>query len=137
MNVKRILCGVDFSGESVRAFKTAVSLARRMESEILVVHVIEPIPILENDVMALEDKARLALEALVTQWGHGLNGGQLAVEVTTGRAAVELVNRATALEADLMVLGAKGIAMLEEPFVGNTTEQVLKTAGCSVLVVKN
>ena len=41
------------------------------------------------------------------------------------------------LEADLAVLGAKGITLLEEPFIGTTTEHVVKEAPCSVLVAKD
>ena len=137
MKLKRIICGVDFSDHSVKAFQATVELARAMRAEVHLVHVIESVPIVEKDVMALEEKARLALEILVRQWGNTLDDGQLITTVTTGRAFDELVHMARKLEADLAVLGPRGIKLLEEPFIGTTTEHVLKKAPCSVLVVKN
>jgi nucleotide-binding universal stress UspA family protein len=137
MKLKRILCGVDFSDNSVRAFQTAVALAKATRAEVSVVHVIEPLPMTDQDIFALEEKARTALEALVREWANELDGGQVSTTVTTGRAFVELVNMARELEADLAVLGAKGITLLEEPFIGTTTEHVLKEAPCSVLVTKD
>jgi len=108
-----------------------------MRAEVRLLHVMESAPIVERDIIALEDKARLALELLVRQWGSALDEGQIITTVTTGRAFVELVNMARDVEADLAVIGARGIKLLEEPFIGSTTEHVLKEAPCSVLVVKN
>ena len=68
MKLKRILCGVDFSDNSVRAFQTAVALAKATRAEVSVVHVIEPLPMTDQDIFALEEKARTALEALVREW---------------------------------------------------------------------
>jgi nucleotide-binding universal stress UspA family protein len=137
MKFKRILCGVDFSEYSVKAFKTAVELARSFKADLHVMHVIEANPAVPEDAMTLEEKAIAALDALVRQWANTLDEGQLTTEVTTGRASVEIVNSASAREVDLTVLGAKGAALLEEAFIGGTTERVLKEAGCSVLAVRN
>jgi universal stress protein A len=136
MRLKLILCGVDFSDSSVKAFKTAVALAKTAQAEVHAVHVVEPLPILEQDVVALQDKARIALQALVTEWAYELDEGQVTTTVTSGRAFVELANMVRELEADLVVVGAAGINLLEEPFIGTTTEHVLKEAQSSVLVVK-
>ena len=37
---------------------------------------------------------------------------------------------------DLIVVGAHGLTLLEDAFVGGTAEQVVKQASCSVLVVR-
>lgn len=44
LRIKRIVCGVDFSPMSVAAFLTAVELARLVNAELHVLHVIEAYP---------------------------------------------------------------------------------------------
>src|SRR5689334_17923577 len=45
MIFKKILCGVDFSQPSLRAFQTAVQLARQSKAELHLLHVIEAQPV--------------------------------------------------------------------------------------------
>jgi nucleotide-binding universal stress UspA family protein len=44
--------------------------------------------------------------------------------------------RAETWKADLVVLGSKGLAPLEELIVGSTAERVMKEATCSALVTR-
>ena len=44
MKFKQILCGVDFSEASVKAFEAAVDIARSFKSELHVIHVVEADP---------------------------------------------------------------------------------------------
>jgi len=137
MKFKRILCGVDFSEYSVKAFKSAVELARLFKAHLHVIHVTEANPAIPGDALTLEEKAMTALSALVTQWATTLDRDQVTTEVTTGRASTEIINSAHTREVDLVVLGAKGVTLLEEAFIGGTMEHVLKKARCSVLAVRN
>src|SRR2546422_8778081 len=105
MKFKRILCGVDFSEYSVKAFKTAVDLARLFKADLHVIHVIEANPAIPEDALTLEEKAITALNALVTQWGTTLDKDQVTTEVTNGRASTEIINSARIREVDLTVLG--------------------------------
>jgi nucleotide-binding universal stress UspA family protein len=82
------------------------------------------------------EKAHAAIEALVTSAESSLHGVSFTTEVTSGRAFVEIVNRAQAWRADLIVLGVKGAASLAEIIVGSTAERVLKAASCSVLIAR-
>ncbi|HYR87760.1 MAG TPA: universal stress protein [Terriglobia bacterium] len=137
MKFKRILCGVDFSEYSLKAFKTAVELARLFKTDLHVIHVIETSLAMPEDALTLEEKAITALNALITQWATKLDNNQVTTEVTTGRASTEIINSARTREVDLIVLGAKGVTLLEEAFIGGTLEHVLKEASCSVLTVRN
>ena len=134
MKFKRILCGVDFSEYSVKAFKSAVELARLFKAHLHVIHVTEANPAIPGDALTLEEKAITALSALVTQWATTLDRDQVTTEVTTGRASTEIINSAHTREVDLVVLG---VTLLEEAFIGGTMEHVLKKARCSVLAVRN
>jgi len=145
MAFKRIFCAVDFSRESLAAFRQAVEMARLGGSRLYVLHVIEAQPFASDlfriDQMGeiaieLEEKATAALESLVASSASALEGVPLTTEVTAGRAFVEVLDHARKWSADLIVLGAKGAASLEQVVVGSTAERVTRAAPCSVLTVR-
>ena len=133
MTFKRILCGVDFSEPSIRAFDTAVECARSFNADLHIIHVIEADPPVLD--LTLEQKAMNAMDRLVAS-ADDFRTGQLTTEVTTGRAFIEILNRVREREFDLVVLGARGIKLPEEAIVGGTVERVVKDGSCSVLVVR-
>jgi nucleotide-binding universal stress UspA family protein len=145
MAFNRILCAVDFSETSLEAFRRAVEMARRFASSLYVLHVIEARPVtpdlIRGDVVGdmaveLEEKATAAVESLVASSSSDLDGVPLTLEVTAGRAYVEILNHARDWGADLLVLGAKGATALEQILVGGTAERVVKDAPCSTLIVR-
>ena len=145
MAFKRILCAVDFSETSLEAFRRAAEIARRFASSLYVLHVIEARPVASDLIggdavgemaVELEEKATAALESLVESSASDLEGVRVSLEVTAGRAFVEILNRARDWEADLIVLGAKGAMALEQIIVGGTAERVMKGAQCSTLIVR-
>jgi nucleotide-binding universal stress UspA family protein len=134
MKLKQILCGVDFSDSSLSAFETAVELAQRFNAELYVLHTIEADSSVPN--LALEEKANRAMDALIAPAQEKFPDVRLATEITTGTAFVEILSRARERHFDLITLGAKGISMLGERLVGSTSENVVKEAPCSVLIVR-
>jgi nucleotide-binding universal stress UspA family protein len=145
MPFKRILCGVDFSEASLRAFHVAVKLAQQNKGALHVLHVIEARPVvpgwlpakgLSEMTLLLEEKATEAMQKLVDSSQRKLKDIKITSEVTNGRGFVEIDNRARDWKADLIVVGARGAASLEETFAGGTAENVMRQAPCSVLVVR-
>jgi nucleotide-binding universal stress UspA family protein len=145
MPFKRILCAVDFSRDSVEAFHIALELARAQSGSLHVLHVIEAQPVvtewlpiggLGEVAIQIEEKANAAMESLVRSAKTSLTGLAVTTEATSGRAFVEIVNRATELKTDLIVLGSNGVASLEDIIVGSTAERVMKAANCSVLIAR-
>lgn len=145
MKVKRIICGVDFLPASVKAFEAALELAQSFQAALHVMHVIEVYPVVlmpqavssENAAFPLEEKAAEAMDELIRREARILEGAPLTTEITRGRAYVEILNRARDFQADLIVLGAKGLPRLEESIGGGAAEQVFKGASCSVLIVRD
>src|SRR5262249_26528520 len=122
MAFKRIMCAVDFSETSLEAFRRAAEMARRFASNLYVLHVIEARPVTPDLIGAdavgemaveFEEKATAALESLVESSVSDLEGIPLILEVTAGRAFVEILNHARDWAVDLLVLGAKGETALE------------------------
>ena len=56
--------------------------------------------------------------------------------IVEGRPAEQLVNLVASKSIDLAVMGSRGSGRVEQLLVGSTTEQVLASAPCSVLVVR-
>ena len=134
MKFKRILCGVDFSQASVKAFEAAVELARSFKAELHVIHVIEAEPATPD--LSIEEKALAAMDALVSPATKSGRDLQITTEVTTGSPSVEILNRAQERKADLIALGTKGLTLLEEAVVGGTAKRVFSGARCSILAVR-
>jgi nucleotide-binding universal stress UspA family protein len=145
MPFKRILCGVDFSQDALRAFHTAVALARQSKAALHLLHVIEAQPVvpgwlpangLSEVTLMLEEKATAAMQSLMKSSSRELKGLKVTTEINDGRAFVEIINRAHEWKADLIVIGAKGAASVEEMVAGGTAENVVRIAQCSVLIVR-
>ena len=146
MPFKRLFCAIDFSRESLAAFRVAVEMALLHSGSLHILHVMEVQPVFSEWLpingmgevtTQIVEKANAAMETLVSSVQPPLEGLSFTAEVNSGTAFVEIVNRAREWNADLIVLGAKGAASLEKIVIGSTAERVLKDATCSVLVVRN
>jgi nucleotide-binding universal stress UspA family protein len=135
MKFKQIICGVDFSPASVQAFEAAVELARYFKAELHVIHIIEPDP--PVPLLALEEKALAAMDALVQPAVTDGGDYQITTEITTGSAPVEILNRARQRRADLIAIGATGVRLLGEGIVGGTAKNLFADAPCTVLTVRD
>jgi nucleotide-binding universal stress UspA family protein len=60
----------------------------------------------------------------------------IATEIREGRAAEAILERAAALPADLIAIGARGLSAPGEFRLGATAHKVAAHAGCAVLVAK-
>jgi nucleotide-binding universal stress UspA family protein len=137
MPFKRILCAVDFSPDSVAAFRVAVEMARLHSGSLHLFHVMETQPNVSGEaLLKIIETANEATEGLVASAQSSLDGLAFTTEVTSGEAAVEIVSRAREWRADLIALGSKGTTSLEEIIIGGTAERVIKEAPCSVLAVR-
>jgi universal stress protein A len=137
MKFERILCAVDFSSDSLEAFRVAVDMAQLHPGSLLVLHVIEAQPAVSPDaLLEINKRANDAMADLIASERSRLERIALSAETASGAAFEEIVHRARDWRADLVVLGSKGTTSLAEVFVGGTAEAVVKQAPCSVLVVR-
>jgi nucleotide-binding universal stress UspA family protein len=145
MPFKRILCGVDFSRDALRAFHTAVALARQSKAALHLLHVIEAQPVvpgwlpangLSEVTLMIEEKATAAMQSLMKSSSRELKGLKVTTEINDGRAFVEILNRAREWKADLIVVGARGASSVEEIVAGSTSENLTRRVPCSVLIVR-
>ena len=141
---KKILCPTDFSEPAFVALKRAEELARHFEAELIVAHVIPPLPgphsfpdpqaPLNFDVPLFQQelaiKAEQMLKDLVSH--HKVETRNL---VTTGEAAPEILRIAQQEHADLIVIASHGLTGWRRLGQGSVAEQVVRQATCPVLTI--
>jgi nucleotide-binding universal stress UspA family protein len=136
----KILVAVDGSPYSLKAVETAVELARtKPQASLVITAVAMEIPELEEGVYIAE-KMRAQAQAALTRAKDMAQGNGLSVEailLTGVSPADEIVQAAKDQQADLIVLGSRGLAGKTKSFLGSTASQVVTYAPCSVLVVKS
>jgi nucleotide-binding universal stress UspA family protein len=137
-----ILLGVDGSEFSDAAIQEVIR-TRPKDARIHVMHVIEPLPVVESWAYAvdwqklLEDQRKEA-EALVADAAKSLRDAGFAVTtaIEEGSAKSILVDTAGKWPADLVVLGSHGRKGLSRFLLGSVSEGVSRHAPCSVLIVR-
>ena len=135
---RRICCPVDFSPSSRAAVAEAVSLARSVGGEILLLHVRPSAGIPGGTPFAPPEHAEPADPAhLLEEWTAEAQRTvpTTSVEVS-GDAATEIARFAAEFRCDLLVMGTHGRTGLRHLALGSVAEAVVRTAPCSVLVVR-
>lgn len=135
MQVKRLLVATDLSERSDRAVDRAISLARKFQSSLTVLHVVE------GDLPpSIADAQRNAsLRNLEEHIASIPPSADLDIELSVvfGKDWSEILRQAETSRSDLIVLGLHREVGLEGLFRGTTVERVIRKGDLPVLVVKN
>jgi len=140
-----ILVAIDFSDTSLRALKVAREIANNQPgAELHLAHVLAPIRGRLGFVQASNDtleamvaieRASHELETLCLAAESGINARVLG-HVRVGEPARELVQLASDISADLVVVGTHGRTGIERALLGSVAEEVVRRAPSPVLTVK-
>jgi nucleotide-binding universal stress UspA family protein len=145
IEIRSILYPIDFSEASRHALEHAVVLAKWYESRITALHVVHaPLfpqpPILVAGFAEAKAPAvpnHKACEEEMEAWLEPAHRVGLKTDaiVDDGNAAVRILERASSLQADLIVMGTHGLSGFERFVLGSVTEKVLRKATCPVMTV--
>jgi len=139
-NLKKILAPIDFSEYSMEALRGAVELAKDLDGEGHIVHVVAPH-------FALLDKPReqaretLMLEeaeeelARIRKDDYG-DSAKVLTHVMIGPPVPKLVEYAKQQQIDLILLATHGRTGIEHLMIGSVAEKLARYAPCSVLVFR-
>lgn len=145
IEIKTILCPIDFSDHSRRALDHAVAVARWYGSTITVFHVYPAPPPgaygLESPppvgmVLTLAERERLT--AALGRFAETATASDVPIEFAIGQgtsAGNEILHQGRAMQADLLVIGTHGRSGFDRLVLGSVTEKVLRKADCPVLTV--
>lgn len=139
----KILLATDGSESSEIAARTALDLAKRLHSEVHVIHVAPEHPYVHAyyDLRHQEEEEGLRREdqrMLDEYVDHLRKAGVTVAEsyLRVGEAAKEIVELAEELRVGLVVLGNRGHGRIRRALMGSVSTSVLRHAHCSVLIVR-
>jgi nucleotide-binding universal stress UspA family protein len=144
LDIKRILIPTDFSDTANLALDHAVNLARLVDAQITLMHVVSTfafrvnLPEVDLDESqnsklsgAVGNKLSQIAEAITSK--HGIKVNTL---VTSGRIREEVVRLADEIDADIIIIGTHGVSGLKEFFMGSNAFRIVSEAACPVLSVQ-
>ena len=144
LELRRILCPIDFSEFSVRAYHHALSLAEHYRAKLVAQHVVElwqypsvgfvaSAGLYEEFSQTLREKAEEQLQEFVKNRTHDETQPECVVQ--QGIAPDSILAFAEAQKTDLIVMGTHGRRGFDHLMLGSVTERVLRRASRPVLAI--
>lgn len=137
-----ILCPMDFSAASAAALRQAVVLAQQNAGTLTLLHVLDGIPYelpysggaaigeYREKVDRISRKMRNSVPSDALNWCH------VETSVVSGIAHRTIVETASALNTDLIVMGLPERSGIARVIMASTTTPLLRNAACPVLLVR-
>src|SRR5262245_51858970 len=143
IQVRRILVPLDFSRHADFVLEWAAHLAEEHQSRLLLLHAYH-LPVefqqLEGAYLPQDFWASVKAEAegSLNRYAEPLRQRGLTVEtiVREGYPATVIEEQALDQQADLIVIGTRGLSGLKHLLLGSIAERVVQKAPCPVLTVK-
>lgn len=141
--LKTILWATDFSDEAQEALLYAQAFSKAFKARLVGLHVVpEFAPTFYNmgsvikgeltkKVDSLKKEAKKRLEAIKTS-----RGIPFEVIVQEGTASKKIIEVAEKKKADLIIIGRRGLSVIEKLFIGSVANQVLRSSSVPILVTK-
>ena len=146
MQLKSILCPIDFSDFSAAAYQHALSLAEYYNAKLVALHVVElwKYPFADYAAheadygrfsAAMNEGGELKLQRFVKE--HSSGDVQPKIIVHQGNAPNCILSFAQKEKMEGIVMGTHGRRGFDRLVLGSTTDRVIRKAACPVLVVSN
>jgi nucleotide-binding universal stress UspA family protein len=141
--MKKIIVPIDFSEHSEYALKTAATLAKKHDAEVLALHMLEMSDIMLSASDDLQTQKVMFFIQLAEQKFEEflkkdyLKGIKVTPIIKHYKVLSEVNEVALKHDADIIIMGSHGASGIQEFFVGSNTERVVRNASIPVLVVKN
>lgn len=142
----KILVPIDGSATSERGLREAIELATRLKSQLVLLHVVDPYPVLMEmaSVQSFEDTRQRLLtfgeetlhKARQRASESGVASESVVREASAQRAADAIVDEAAKRQCQLIVMGTHGRRGLSRVVLGSDAELVLRLAPVPVLLVR-
>lgn len=142
--MKRILVPTDFSQHADYALRVAAQIAKKNQSEIILLHMLE-LPHQGSDalgsgsdipqIMYFKNRAIERLDAISAE--SYLDGIPVSHVIQFEKAFEGILNVSRKNEVDFIVMGSHGASGFQEMFIGSNTEKVVRSSDVPVLVIKN
>ena len=145
--MKRILVPYDFSPVSENALDFACQIAGKIESEIMLLNVIEhPTadsfktmgiqnvdPMEQLYIKKMYEKVSEKLDEIVSQHPDGM----ISTKIQLGNPFNTIIDQVVEERAELLVVGTEGAEGLNEYFIGSISEKIVRNASCPVITLRD
>jgi nucleotide-binding universal stress UspA family protein len=133
-----IVCGTDFSATATEAMEIAAAMARRLGTELVLVHVDEFYGLASVDPKLFE-AALSEKGAALHDHANGLrtSGTHVKEKLLSGSAFDQLVTAAMDAKGRLIVVGAVGHGLVRRVFLGSVAERTAESSPIPTLVVRS
>jgi nucleotide-binding universal stress UspA family protein len=144
--LKKILCPTDFSNPSFEAMNVATELALHFSSDLIVIHVVTPIPVIVTDYTSsaafnvqeyqelMEASSMKTLEEQIEK--RIPKGVSVRSMLSLGDPANQIVHTAEDEKVDLIVISTRGQTGLKRLVFGSVAEKVVRLATRPVLSIR-
>lgn len=140
-NIKKLLAPIDFSSYSMEALDGAAELAGETGAELHVLYVVAP----HRNIFEQESTELARETAMVEQSEEELdrikkdvlgNSDKITTAVLSGPPVVKIGEYARDNKIDLIMMATHGHTGAEHLIIGSVAEKVVRTAPCSVLIIR-
>jgi nucleotide-binding universal stress UspA family protein len=142
------MVALDGSEDALNALRLFARWPKLADLTVRLVGVVEPLPFprtapkmiqaqLQAAVAAAEAERRDALQQAFAIARPLLPAGKITETLTSGDPASEVLRIADENAVDLIVLGARGLGVVQRLLLGSVSEAVLHDAQCAVLIAKH
>lgn len=136
-SIKNIICPIDLSESSKKAYRAAKYLSDTMGAELWILHVLPEAtdfysslyPDLSDLMGGIQEHIEDKIDAVIDTKDPLIHR-----VVLSGKPCEEIIKFQEHKNADLIVMGAKGISAIESILLGNTADRVLRNAKCPVVI---
>ncbi len=141
--VMRVLLAVDDSGFAEELVHTVAVGVRHENTEVLVLHVLQPVDTVPPPEMAQgyapeleyeKQPAHALVERIATELREAGFAAQTSVRI--GDVANTILGQAAEWNADLVAVGSHGQRSIHDFLLGSVAESVVRRAECSVFIVR-
>ena len=153
--IKTILYATDLSTGSSHVFRYALSLARRYQAQVSILHVVEPLSPFAQSLVELHvshqaseiqhaeirnqllNKLKERLHAFCEKEACAAEENLVAdIHVLEGLPAPTIIKQAAACQADMIVMGTHQHSTIGEALLGTTAHKVLHSCTLPTLLIR-
>ncbi len=136
--ISKILVGLDGSEYGEKAFEYACYLAKRCESALLIVHVLEDFVTVGHSILKeLEEQDQVMLQKYKSRANQSAMITPIdVIECRGNNVAEEILHIADKQNVDTIVLGSRGTKAPSDRLIGSVSYKISHYAKCTVIIVR-
>ncbi|WOD44580.1 universal stress protein [Hwangdonia lutea] len=141
LNIKNIICPVDFSKESTQALNSAIIISRMVDAKLVILSVYPyfKYKFTKLDAAKMNEARHVEHTKEFEAYLKGFNLIDLNYEtqVMGGDPAAKILKSIKKNESDLLIMGTTGKSGISKILMGSVTEKVVREVPCSFITLKD